>query len=231
MTSFVDDELGEIIVRRRNNVRNLRIRLGTDGRYIVYAPNLTPVLYIKKTIKDSRENLKKMRLSVCSNIYNDKQSIGKNHKIAVIKTGLISKPEVKLQKQLLLVYIPPSHNISDTEVQQQIRDYVAKILRKEAKEYLPRRIKYLAERYDFGYSSVRFSHACSRWGSCSSSKKISLNIALMKLPDELIDYVLIHELSHTIHMNHSKKFWAEVERCDPKYKLHKASLKNESPVI
>jgi len=89
----------------------------------------------------------------------------------------------------------------------------------------------LADEFGFSYERVRFSHASSRWGSCSSGGTVSLNITLMRLPDRLIDYVLIHELAHTKHMNHSAEFWAEVEKHDPGYKRHRKALKMFSPFV
>ena len=94
--------------------------------------------------------------------------------------------------------------------EQRARDYQKKILTKRAKEYLPYRLEYYAKLYGYSYDKCRLSHANTRWGSCSSNKTISLNIGLMKVPEVLRDYVILHELAHLNHMDHSKAFWAEV---------------------
>ena len=130
-----------------------------------------------------------------------------------------------------MVNIPSSSDPKSIEVQSEIRDYVGKILRKQAKAYLPRRLDFLAQKYDFTYEKIKITHASSRWGSCSSSGTISLNIGLMNLPHELIDYVLIHELCHTRQMNHSDRFWQEIEKYDPSYKNHVLEMKKYNPGI
>ena len=114
---------------------------------------------------------------------------------------------------------------------QRARDAKKKILMKKAKEYLPYRLEYYAKRYGYKYDHIRLSHAGTRWGSCSSNRTISLNIGLMQVPEPLRDYVIIHELAHLNHMDHSPEFWAEVGSHDPHYKTHRDKLKHFSPGV
>ena len=86
-------------------------------------------------------------------------------------------------------------------------DFSISTLRKEAKEYLPQRTENLAARHGFSYNGVTVKNLKSRWGSCSATNRINLNIHLMRLPEHLSDYVILHELAHTVHKNHSKDFW------------------------
>ncbi len=115
--------------------------------------------------------------------------------------------------------------------EQRARDYQKKVLMKKAREYLPYRLEYFAKLYGYNYDKCRLSHANTRWGSCSSNRTISLNIGLMKVPEELRDYVILHELAHLNHMDHSKEFWAEVGRHDKNYKTHERRLKGFSPGV
>lgn len=114
---------------------------------------------------------------------------------------------------------------------QRARDYQKKLLMKKAREYLPYRLEYYAKMYGYKYDKCRLSHANTRWGSCSSNRTISLNIGLMKLPEPLRDYVIIHELAHLNHMDHSRAFWAEVGEHDRNYKAHERKLKMFNPGV
>lgn len=115
--------------------------------------------------------------------------------------------------------------------EQRARDYQKKLLMKKAKEYLPYRLEYYAKLYGYTYDKCRLTHANTRWGSCSSRRTISLNIGLMKVPEVLRDYVILHELAHLNHMDHSKAFWAEVGMHDKNYKMHEKKLKMFSPGV
>lgn len=231
-TSIHDSEFGEMIVKKSSNARSVRIHIGTDGRFVISAPRLTPMTFIKLTISTSRPALRKLlEQSPRADLYTDGHSIGQHHRLRVVPTSMVAVPTIKIERDYLLVQLPPGSSLESSEVQQQIRDNVATILRKEAKHYLPARLEALATLHGFTYRRLRFSHSGGRWGSCTSTGTISLNIALMKLPDVLIDYVLAHELSHTRQMNHSAAFWQEVATVDPLYKLHRQQLKRQSPVV
>ncbi len=82
----------------------------------------------------------------------------------------------------------------------------------KAKSMLTGRLKYLAEKHGFTYNKLFIRNQRSRWGSCSSKNNINLNIKLAKLPAELIDYVILHELVHTRKKDHGKTFWAEMDK-------------------
>ena len=114
---------------------------------------------------------------------------------------------------------------------QRARDVKKKILMKKAKEYLPYRLEFWAKKFGYSYEKVRLCHAGTRWGSCSSRRTISLNIGLMNVPEVLRDYVILHELAHLNHMNHSEAFWAEVGEHDVYYKEHRRKLKGFSPGV
>ncbi len=231
MPTITDDEFGPIKVTRSAKASHIRLKIGTDGTLRASMPLYTPMLLVKRLIRSSRTELRKMLDEHHqASVFTNGMAIGKSHHIVTRPTSE-QTASVARHGQQIIVSLPPGQEIESTAVQALLRPVVIAALRKEAKSYLPRRLAYLARQHGFSYERVRFSHASGRWGSCSSSGTISLNIALMKLPFELIDYVLIHELSHTVHMNHSEKFWALVERCEPHYKQARWAMKAQTPSI
>ena len=112
-----------------------------------------------------------------------------------------------IRNNKITVSIPKSSDIASVEVQIEIRKAIERGWRKEAKEYLPNRVKVLAAKHKFEYKNVSIKNAKTRWGSCSFDNNIYLNLHLMRLPDHLVDYVILHELVHTKVKNHGKYFW------------------------
>lgn len=117
----------------------------------------------------------------------------------------------KVSNGTVEIFIPKEKFIGDDSVQNQIRKIIIETYRIEAKKFFPVRVKELALKHGIEFSRVFVKNMKSQWGSCSRRKNINLNLHLMRLPDELIDYVILHELTHINEMNHSKKFWRLLE--------------------
>lgn len=228
MPTFHDKEFGDITVRRSHLSRSVKLSIAPNGTIRISMPTYTPLFIAKRLLNSSRQSLRRMQSSQSHSIYEDGMKIGKSHSLSVTSGSSLS---VIRDGQMILATLPSTVSLSDTKVQREIRKVAIEALRKEAKSYLPRRLDFLANQHGFSYSMVRYSHASSRWGSCNNKKVISLNIALMKLTFEEIDYVLIHELAHTEHLNHSDQFWQRVEECSPDYKLYRAAIKQQTPSL
>lgn len=119
---------------------------------------------------------------------------------------------VRISKGKINVIYPTEQNSDSNEVQKAIRKGIERALKVEAKQFLPDKAKALAVKYDFNYNNLALKNIKSRWGSCSTKNNINLSIHLMRLPDHLIDYVILHELVHTVHHNHSKQFWKLLDK-------------------
>ena len=104
-------------------------------------------------------------------------------------------------------------------------------LKQRAKEYLPGRAALYAPRVGVSFGRITIRAQKSRWGSCSREGNLNFNCLLMLCPSEVRDYVVIHELCHRKHMNHSSAFWAEVERVCPGCRIHRQWLKDNGAVL
>ena len=93
-----------------------------------------------------------------------------------------------------------------------------KTLTSQAKTCIPERVKFYAEKIGVTYNNITIRCQRTRWGSCSSKGNLNFNCLLVLLPDEIIDSIVVHELCHIKHMNHSAKFYAEIEKVFPEYK-------------
>lgn len=103
----------------------------------------------------------------------------------------------------------------------------AKELIKKANQIIPERVAYYAEIIGVTYGTITLRNQKTRWGSCTSEGNLNFNIRLMRAPIEVLDSVIVHELCHRKHMNHSKRFYAEVYKAFPEYdKWHDWLKKN-----
>ena len=104
------------------------------------------------------------------------------------------------------------HRVALISGEGEVEEAIWRLLLKEAKDYLPGRVKALAHMHGYDIQHIKIRKMLSRWGSCTARKNINLNSWLVMLPDYLSDYVILHELVHTRVPDHSKRFWEELDK-------------------
>ncbi len=100
-----------------------------------------------------------------------------------------------------------------------------------AKQIIPQRVAHFAHQAGVTYGRITIRSQRTRWGSCSSRGNLNFNCLLMLVPEEVLDYVVVHELCHRKELNHSSRFWVEVERILPDYRIRRKWLKENGNAI
>lgn len=148
----------------------------------------------------------------------------RNHKLE-LKTSRNNRLSARVRDGLILIKYPIGKDVKSFEIQKIIRKGIENAYREEAKEYLPKRLNDLSDKFQLPFNELFIKNIKSRWGSCSGKNNINLSIHLMRLPDHLIDYVLLHELAHTKIQNHSRKFWNYLDKLTGEAKVLDKELK------
>jgi predicted metal-dependent hydrolase len=103
-------------------------------------------------------------------------------------------------------------------------------LTEQAKRVIPAKVEYYAARIGVDYGRITIRHQKTRWGSCSGKGNLNFNCVLMLFPEEIIDNVVVHELCHRKYMDHSKRFYAEMEKAFPQYRECRRWLRENGSV-
>ncbi|MBI5701291.1 M48 family metallopeptidase [Candidatus Saganbacteria bacterium] len=136
----------------------------------------------------------------------------------------ISKKSAWIEKKKQLVRERQKNAISKDMV-----DVVA--LKKRARYIIEERLNYYVGKHGFRFNGFKITSARSRFGSCTAKGDLNFSWRLILFSPEVMDYVVIHELTHLIEFNHSKRFWAKVEEFMPEFRLHKKWLRENSYII
>ncbi|KPK84522.1 MAG: hypothetical protein AMS27_09730 [Bacteroides sp. SM23_62_1] len=210
-------DFGEIKIRKNPNARRLSISVRPFEGIRVTIPVLVSFTRAEKFIEEKeqwlRQTIRNIRaLETSYTIFDWNTSFRTlEHSLELLKTDE-HDPRVIIKDRKIIVCCPKTRNVKDKKIQEIIRWGIEAAWRKEAKKYLPARIGELARMYGFNINRVVIRNNRSRWGSCSNQNNINLSLHLMRLPKHLTDYVLLHELVHTIHKNHSKQFWKHLDK-------------------
>jgi len=232
-------DIGIVRLNKQGRARkNFNIRVSEDGVVDVsippghsYREARSVVVSIKDKILKSKHEVKKKKESLKNNLTVFRPGThfhtrGYCVKIIQKNTSVASYYLHPRYDKLLMVEVPSQPEIENKEIQDFIRKAIEHLWRFEAKRYIPERVNVLASEHNLQYSGVGITSAHTRWGSCSSANKLNFSLHVMMLPDDLIDYIILHELAHTVHKNHSRDFHVLLDKLSRgKHKEYHKALK------
>lgn len=227
------ENIGDVVFRKQKRLLRLSMRISAESQIIVNVPFFVTMTKAQDWVIS---NAKWIDSSL-------QKQINRKNTQTVFKLGTkfetykhticIIEGESYKDNNILNIGVSSAliNNIENKEFQDNFRTFVDKIYTKEAKEILPIRVCELADKHSFTFNKLSFRNNKSRWGSCSWNNNISLNIHLMRLPNHLIDYVILHELCHIIEKNHSDSFWKLLESVCVDSKQHRKEMRKYSTTI
>jgi predicted metal-dependent hydrolase len=222
-------QIGRVYIKKNKKSKNLRIRIQPNGEIIVSQPSWIPyaagIEYAISKKDWIKNKVPKQQIFASGN------QIGRSFSLQIIYTNKVTTPKSRISGNQIVIKTPLSLSKLNPEIQRIIEKAAIRALKIDAEKYLLPRVGLLANKHAFKYQSISIKKLHSRWGSCDTNKNISLSLYLVQLPQELIDYVILHELTHTQHMNHSNSFWNKMIELDPSTITHKKEIKKYRPIV
>jgi hypothetical protein len=226
--------IGTIIFTRRRNSRRVTLRVKPDGVISVNYPWYTPYSDAVKFVLNNKQWIENQRNKYKNNSFFFKPGdiIESQYRSIKIIEGDNEKPLGYVSKNEIILKIPTHYDVRTQSIQKFISKVITETCRTDAKMYLPDRVHQLAGTHNLAYKKVFIKNLKSKWGSCSSAQNINLSLLLVLLPSHLIDYIILHELAHTRHMNHSKAYWDYLDTLtEGKAKKYDREMKNYQHLI
>jgi len=226
---FALDEHTTVTIYKRRTNRSLRLSIAANGEARVTIPLWVPYksgLDFARSRLDwiaSQQPVKAWLLTG--------QAVGKAHHLRFVADTTVTKVASRVRFNEVTVTHPAQLPTTDPDVQKLAKTASIRALRNQAEQLLPGRLQQLANQHGFHYRSVSIKQLKSRWGSCDQQHDIVLNLFLMQLPWDCIDYVLLHELVHTEVLHHGPDFWQAMERVLPSAKRLRKQLHGYQPVL
>lgn len=236
-TLFVEG-IGEVQLIRKARSKRLRIAVKSSGEVLVSIPWLFPFSrgeafleekkgwVIRTQLKLEKRGFRKVPLQA-GTLFTSRNFM---YRLLPAKTDRV-KARLLPEENSVVINYPESASLQQPEIQDKIKLSLEGVLRYEAKRYLPVRARELANHLGYTFKAVTIKNNKTNWGSCSSLKNINLNLHLMRLPDRLIDYIVVHELVHTKIPNHGASFKETLKRHFPDSDELDKSLKKFRPEL
>ena len=211
MFEIIDKALGRIIVTPHKRAKRVIARRKSDHIQLT-VPFRFSKQQLASLLEEMRPRLMRLKPKVGKPFCEEDRINSLTFSAQVVKSSLIDKPALKLKEEQLYIYMPQPCDLLQPENQQFIKTTILQVLRLEAKRILPIKTASFAQQHGLHFREIRINSSKGRWGSCSAQKNINYSLFLMLLPERLINYVVLHELAHTVEMNHSERFWSLLDQ-------------------
>lgn len=232
MKGYIHPEIGEVVFKKVARSKSIRIKVAPNKSVVVTMPQYATYNDAEKMLLQNLEWVKThqakfQEIPATKPVeFNYETSFQVRHK--TLKIIAIEGENAYLQHSpdKIEIKIPKTWNIIAPNVQKTLQNAFIMALKKEAKEYLINRTREIAKDKGIIINDIRVKDVKTKWGSCSSKNNINFTIYLMLLPDELIDYIIYHELAHVKEKNHQPGFWNHLESLLPGAKVLDKKMKN-----
>ncbi len=210
----IGDNYYDVVIEKKKGVKNTYLRVKKDLKLYVSTNRLVSDRQIKHTIE---ENMKAIVSMYEKQLYKQQENSGFSFlgkKYDEIRT---TGKEISLGTEKVFI----GHDVEEADLD--------KWYKKQAQELFANRLEYWYQNFDrkIPYPTLTIRKMTSRWGVCNAKlKRVTLNLELIKKDPDCLDYVIVHELSHFIELNHSARFWKVVESNYPNYREIRNKMKN-----
>lgn len=210
--------------------RSIKIKIEASGEVVVVTPNRISSRAVESFVEQQtawiEQHLAKINLKKKVSETDDSVALfGKVYQKKIVNKPTIPRG-VSVGSRQLIINVP-SPELPAAELKTKVQTYITRFLKNTAEQYIVPRTHQLAKHMGISFGTITLRQQKSRWGSCSSQGNLNFNWRLIHAPTEVIDYVIIHELAHRRHMDHSTAFWNLVSHYDPAYKEHRGWLKRQ----
>ena len=211
--------------------RRLTMRVNGEGQVVITTPRYTPLRVIERFVSEHQHWITAQKQLVASKPSPETRTevmiFGKTYQ-KQIKFSRQHQVGIRISQDSLILNPADSQT---TKWGEKEKRQLHRFLKHTAEHYISPRANQLGKLMDINFNSITLREQKTRWGSCSSKGNLNFNWRLVHYRPEIIDYVIIHELAHRTHMNHSAKFWHLVEKYDPEYRKHRGFLKRHGMAV
>lgn len=231
--SILIQDIGECTFIKSKRSKKIRIKVEPHKPVTTYIPTYVSYDFAYNYLLSKKEWLKKAKDKIAEierqrTIFTPETVYFTRFHQLKINPNQKTRLTAKIENGLINVFCPEEVQLDNREVQEFIKKAIIETYRIEAKQILPKKLHELAVKYGYNYNKVAIKNLKSRWGSCSSKNNINLNLHLVRLPGHLMEYVLVHELVHTMHKNHGIEFWNALNKHVKNAKKLQHELRNYS---